>query len=90
MSVAECSVDIAIPFLQDSRLRREFTFVGVWFSGCVHRCLLGFDRKRDQLSCIFRKIRGVREDHCDRLADIAHGILRQHRLAIGIELLQSG
>ena len=90
VGVAEGGIDIAIRLLQDSRLCREFTLIGARLSGGAHRCWLGLDRKRDQLSCVFREICVVRKHHSDWLADIAHDILRQHRLAVWFELLQPG
>ena len=46
--------------------------------------------KLDQVGGVLGDVMVVRKDHRDRLADIAHDILRQHRLAVGLERLQAG
>ncbi len=60
------------------------------FLGREHRCSALFDVELDQVSRVFREICVFCKDHRDRLADIAHDIFRQHRLAVGLESFQAG
>ena len=89
MRVAKRRVDVAVALVNDRRFgvasRREFARrgLGVEDHGQFP------DVHGHQIGSVLRDIRIVGEHHCDWIADVAHAVGREHRLAIGFKLFEA-
>ncbi len=83
----ECALDIAIALAHHSRLGRAARkyFRRLLFSAEDGEKLL--DLHFDKVGSVFRHVLILGKDKRQRLADIAHAILRKHGLAIGLQSL---
>ena len=86
----ECGGHVAIRLLDHRRLGREAVVEPARLGGCIEQRRKLIDVELDQIGGVLGQILIGREHHSDRLADIAHPVLRQHVLAIRLELGQAG
>ena len=88
--VAEDGIDIAVALANDTRFGGQFMLVDARLLGREHGCSERFDVDLNQIRGVFGDISIDTKHHRDRFADIADDILRQHRLAVGLERLEPG
>ncbi len=81
----ERRVDIAKAFAQRRDFGRKVVFELAWLAGGIEQDRQIGDLDGHQIGGVLGKIRVSGEHHRDRLADIAHAIRGEDRLAIGIE-----
>ena len=90
MRVAEGGVDVAVAFANHTRFGGQFMLADARLLGREHGCSERFDVDLNQIRGVFGDISIDTKHYRDRFADIADDILRQHRLAVGLQRFKSG